>query len=108
MPHPTKLTLDAVSQLHIVAFAQVFADKGLVYTLLVRTGDVKNAGTDAKVFVQLFGDNGQTDRIPLATSAGHKNKFERGRTDTFTFEGSVLVALMDAMHCSQDECAHDN
>ena len=48
------------------------------YKVQVFTGDVKNAGTDAKVFLTLFGDLGDTGERQLAKSETHSNKFERG------------------------------
>lgn len=40
------------------------------------TGDKFGAGTDAKVFVTLFGENGRSEEKELESS---KNDFERGR-----------------------------
>ena len=62
------------------------------------TGDVPFAGTDAAVFAQLFGENGQTDRIEFGDdSAVATPKFKRGRTDKFAVEttdvGKVGVFL---------------
>lgn len=39
------------------------------YEIVVYTGDVSNAGTDARVFVQLFGDKGKTDELKLENSS---------------------------------------
>ena len=54
--------------------------------MTVRTGDVRGAGTDANVYVHIFGKNGDTGRLPLRQSENTKNKFERGRADMFTVE----------------------
>ena len=43
------------------------------------TGDVKSAGTDANVFLTMFGENGDTGERPLSKSELHKDKFERGQ-----------------------------
>lgn len=71
------------------------------------TSDIRGAGTDANVFIQLFGeknDSGKINsfsfiyvflftnlflknffkgKIKLETSKNHKNKFEQGQTDLF-------------------------
>jgi hypothetical protein len=65
-----------------------FTSTPIFYHVEVRTGDVSGASTDAKVFLQLHGDSGQTARIPLAKSKGHKDKFETGKTDEFEFEAN--------------------
>lgn len=44
------------------------------------TGDKFGAGTDAKVFVTLFGENGRSEEKELESS---KNDFERGRSVYF-------------------------
>jgi hypothetical protein len=49
----------------------------------VVTSDIRNSGTDANVYIQLFGDKMDSGKIPLATN---RNKFERGRTDVFEFK----------------------
>lgn len=54
--------------------------------MTVRTGDVRGAGTDANVYVQIFGKNGDTGKLPLRQSENTRNKFERGRADLFTVE----------------------
>jgi len=38
-----------------------------VYEVVTVTGDVKGAGTDANVFVTLFGDFGVTPKVHLAS-----------------------------------------
>lgn len=52
----------------------------------VKTGDVRGAGTDANVFVQIFGAKGDTGKLQLRSAENTKNKFERGRTDQFALE----------------------
>lgn len=48
------------------------------YTVSVRTGDMYGAGTDANVFLTIYGDLGDTGERKLAKSENNKNKFERG------------------------------
>lgn len=52
----------------------------------VKTGDVRGAGTDANVFVQIYGEKGDTGKLQLRSAENTKNKFERGRTDQFVLE----------------------
>jgi hypothetical protein len=46
------------------------------YKVTVYTGDKRGAGTDANVFITLFGDAGDSGERKLDTS---KNNFERGK-----------------------------
>ena len=55
------------------------------YTVNVVTGDKRGGGTDANVFMIIFGDNGNSGELALKESSTHKDKFERGNTDVFTF-----------------------
>ncbi|KAJ0019698.1 hypothetical protein NQD34_007267 [Periophthalmus magnuspinnatus] len=60
------------------------------YNVSVRTGDMFGAGTDANVFLTIFGDLGDTGERKLAKSETNKNKFERGEVDKFTMEAVDL------------------
>ena len=44
------------------------------------------SGTDANVFLIIFGENGDSGEIPLKNSETYKDKFERGHTDVFVFK----------------------
>lgn len=59
------------------------------YHVHVKTGDVRSAGTDANVFLKIFGDKGDTGNLQLRAS-DNKNKFERGRTDIFKLEATDI------------------
>ncbi|XP_041357698.1 allene oxide synthase-lipoxygenase protein-like [Gigantopelta aegis] len=62
------------------------------FLIYVRTGDKKNAGTDANVFIILHDDQGNTTgQITLDNFL--RNDFERGRMDTFPVPRSKLSAL---------------
>ncbi|XP_036179562.1 lipoxygenase homology domain-containing protein 1 isoform X1 [Myotis myotis] len=54
------------------------------YTISVKTSDILGAGTDANVFITIFGENGDSGTLALKQSANW-NKFERNNTDTFNF-----------------------
>ena len=49
------------------------------YEVRVYTGDIKSAGTDANVFLTMFGENGDTGERALTKSETHRDKFERGQ-----------------------------
>lgn len=59
----------------------------------MKTGDIRGAGTDANVFLQLFGTNGDSGECKLEASG---NNFERGHTDTFGVEAVDLGELTKA------------
>ena len=51
----------------------------------IKTGDVRGAGTDANVYMQLFGDKDDTGIVELKVS-NNRNKWERDQTDEFSFD----------------------
>ena len=51
----------------------------------MHTADIRSAGTDANVFVIIFGDKGDSGELSLKSSETYRDKFERGQTDTFNF-----------------------
>jgi hypothetical protein len=63
----------------------------------VLTGNDENAGTDARVFLQLFGDKGETDPLLLDTTETNSHKFERGKSNEYDLE-SVNVGQVDAFN----------
>ncbi|KAM8885089.1 lipoxygenase homology domain-containing protein 1, partial [Spinachia spinachia] len=71
-----------------------------IYSVSVRTGDMYGAGTDASVFLTIYGDLGDTGERKLAKSENNKNKFERGEVDKFTIEAVDLgqVFKIDIRH----------
>lgn len=54
-----------------------------VYECRVKTSDIRGAGTDAKVYLVLYGTNSKTDEIHLSN---HTDNFERGQLDVFRLE----------------------
>ncbi|KAG9355040.1 hypothetical protein JZ751_001753, partial [Albula glossodonta] len=60
------------------------------YKVSVMTGDVYGAGTDANVFLTIYGNLGDTGERKLSNSENNKNKFERGGVDKFTIEAVDL------------------
>jgi len=74
------------------------SDPGVPYTVTVFTGDIRNAGTSAKVFIELFGEKESSGRIDLA-----EGKFERGMADKMIIESPKLLSPL-----TQVLIGHDN
>ncbi|KAM4575790.1 LOW QUALITY PROTEIN: lipoxygenase homology domain-containing protein 1 [Odontesthes bonariensis] len=72
------------------------------YTLKIKTGDKKYAGTDANVFALLFGENDDTGIINLKACKNYKNKFERGMINEFTVE-AVDLGDLDKLRIGHDD-----
>ncbi|XP_061672103.1 LOW QUALITY PROTEIN: lipoxygenase homology domain-containing protein 1-like [Syngnathoides biaculeatus] len=60
------------------------------YQVSVRTGDMYKAGSDANVFLTIYGDLGDTGERKLSRSESNRNKFERGQVDKFSIEAVDL------------------
>ncbi|XP_044239129.1 lipoxygenase homology domain-containing protein 1 isoform X1 [Ursus arctos] len=72
------------------------------YTVSVKTSDILGAGTDANVFIIIFGENGDSGTLALKQSANW-NKFERNNTDTFNFSD-----MLNLGHLCKLRVWHDN
>ena len=57
----------------------------------MKTGDVMGAGTDANVFMVMFGENGDSGELALKNSETYRDKFERNHTDVFTFNNLLTL-----------------
>jgi hypothetical protein len=66
-----------------------------VYSVKVYTGNKSFAGTDANVFLKLFGKYSESTDIPLLPpqQTPIKNCFERDQKDTFAVEAPLLLRL---------------
>uniref|UniRef100_A0A3Q3IQT0 PLAT domain-containing protein n=1 Tax=Monopterus albus TaxID=43700 RepID=A0A3Q3IQT0_MONAL len=73
------------------------------YTIRIKTGEKKYAGTDANVFITLYGTKDDTGIINLKASKTHKNKFERGMIDEFTVE-AVDIGPLKKLQIGHDNC----
>ena len=51
----------------------------VTYIVQVYTGDVKKAGTDANVYINIFGERGDTGNRKLIKSNTNLNKWEGGQ-----------------------------
>ena len=69
----------------------------------VKTSDISFAGTDANVYLTLFGSNGDSDEIQLSSSRTYTDKFERNHTDEF--EWNNILSLGDLFKA---RIRHDN
>lgn len=49
------------------------------YNIIVYTGDIFGAGTDASVFLTIYGDLGDAGERKLSKSETNMNKFERAQ-----------------------------
>ena len=64
----------------------------------MHTGDRRSAGTDANVYLIIFGDKGDSGELSLKNSETHRDKFERGQTDVFTFKMLSLGEWLSLLH----------
>uniref|UniRef100_A0A8C9F6U1 Lipoxygenase homology domains 1 n=1 Tax=Pavo cristatus TaxID=9049 RepID=A0A8C9F6U1_PAVCR len=81
--------------------------KSTTYIVKVKTGDKKNAGTDANVFITLYGSKDDTGIVSLKASKLNKNKFERGKIDEFTVE-SVDIGDLKKIKIGHDNAGNSN
>ncbi|CAF0870561.1 unnamed protein product [Didymodactylos carnosus] len=61
------------------------------FEIVCVTGDKRNAGTDANVYITLFGKESKTKKIHLQSRS--KNPFERGQSDTFNVKAEYVGEL---------------
>ena len=50
-----------------------------MYQVFVHTGDKRGAGTNANIFLNIFGELGDTGDRPLEKSKNNRDKFERNQ-----------------------------
>lgn len=66
--------------LYVLSPSSILCFPVMNYEVVVVTGDVMFAGTNAKVFIQIYGDKGKTEVIRLESRS---NNFERNTTEIF-------------------------
>ncbi len=72
------------------------AGSKVTYTVAVKTSDIRGAGTDAEVYIQLIGKGGRKSQdIHLEESRNHKDKFERASGDVFSFPETPSVGELE-------------
>ncbi|EPZ35544.1 hypothetical protein ROZALSC1DRAFT_26885 [Rozella allomycis CSF55] len=72
-----------------------------IYLIRIKTGDVKKAGTDAKVYISFQGEKGKVDKHYLKGSL-FRNEFERNQIDSFSLN------YIDIGDISRIGLRHDN
>ena len=79
-------------KLHI-HFYTIFGDFFCVeYEVITVTGNHKGAGTDANVFVTLYGKGGNTPKLQLKNNS--KNCFEKDQSDIFNLKTTSVGPLV--------------
>lgn len=73
-----------------------------LFVVTVKTGSKTFAGTDANVYIILNGSLGKTQKRILALSSLHKDPFETGNTDSFSFSDVDVGKITDIV------IGHDN
>uniref|UniRef100_A0ACB8EPH1 Uncharacterized protein n=1 Tax=Sphaerodactylus townsendi TaxID=933632 RepID=A0ACB8EPH1_9SAUR len=68
----------------------VFVGLKILYEITVVTGDVPGGGTDASIYIMLFGCNGNTEEMQLEKDG---DRFEVGQTDIFIMEIPDIAPL---------------
>lgn len=77
----------------------------LMYLVHVETSNLAQAGTDAHVYIQIYGETYKTDKITLEKSqlvSKNKNVFEKGQKDSFR------LVLPDLREIKKIKIGHDN
>ena len=92
----------AAEYMEEAGLSETFKSAPIVYTVRVKTGDKFGAGTDSHVYMHVTGEKGESGRLKLDKSKGHKDKFERARTDEFEVES------MDVGKITNIIIGHDN
>lgn len=77
------------------------------YHIAIKTGSVNGASSDSRVFVKLYGEKADTNKMTLAVSDNDlRNYFETGRTDIFTIETSDIGQVSDGVSLRFRSSAH--
>ena len=75
----------------------LFPERIIQYHITTNTSSQKGSGTNANVFLTIFGKDGDTGRCQLKTSLTHKDKFESGQADEFIIEAANVGELTRLM-----------
>lgn len=65
------------------------------WSLWIWTSDVKGAGTDAQVFLQIYGERGKSDEIKLENNS---DSFEQAQLDKFMVRPRVAPKLSTVLN----------
>ena len=69
------------------------------YTITLYTGNVAESGTDANVFLRIYGMRRQTKMLALNKSLTNENMFQRGQTDIFSISSDSLGWFVNLLLC---------
>lgn len=68
----------------------------------IKTGNLKNAGTDSNIYLQVFGDKGDTGVIELKQICDTTDKFQRGMNTKINLQtvdvGNVSLSMFLVVH----------
>lgn len=81
--------------LDILFYTNILLFVGIPYEVTIWTTDKRGAGTDANVFLQLYGVDGKTEKTQLRNRS---DNFERGQKDIFKVCFIICVLLHIAMN----------
>ena len=89
-------------QTGIILIFIILSPVGKSYHVDVYTGDVRGAGTDANVFLTIFGDRGDSGERKLHKSETNRDKFERGQVCmislTLYSDSGIVFFLVTGWH----------
>jgi hypothetical protein len=63
----------------------------ITYDISIFTSDIRHAGTNANIYIVLFGEKGEANEVHLKNES---NNFERGKCDRFRIETSDIGRLL--------------
>jgi hypothetical protein len=75
--------------------------KAADYVIKTVTGNKIGAGTDANVYLIIYGDKSQTEKLHLSKQSGVDKLFEKGQTDVFTIK-ALNVGEIKKINISHD------
>lgn len=80
---------------------------GYPYHIHVTTSDIKNAGTDAEVYIVMNGEGKKgkeltSGKTVLSNPEKKKNPFERGMTDIFHIECTEMLSPLTKLTVGHD------
>ena len=76
------------------------------YHVYVYTGDKFGAGTDANVYIMLYGETDDTGKMVLKTSKTNRDKFERAKMDEFVIE-AVDIGKLRKIKWVESTCSYN-
>lgn len=70
------------------------------WSLWIFTSEMKGAGTDAQIFIQVYGEKGKSDEIKLESKS---DSFEQGQCDKFMVleitSSTIIIVLLLLLYC---------